>query len=482
METFRRTFKTTSYPARNMLSNSSSALFRRSRRAGIDGADCGVVPSEDEESQFHSSRKEGNAQCPRKPSYTILWNWRWRVSAKRRVARIITVVCVFILLLCFIIIAERRVVVFGTLDLSPVVYHVARRTGLCVWQHEFAFLPASSLVSSCKCKFDFCTVTHEGGEGTLYRGKCCNSSDGTGDPGEMQRSVLFKSTKISNRRSAWTEADATRTFTATNKSDLLLLDSGLNYLILTELAEYEFLNVRKLMNAREMDFSTVLVLLLKQVGAQLVELHRAGYLHLDVSRLNILQHSYDQSQAAATKTTFQLIDLSGAQPMHQWRRIIHGMYYDMKRFHLPKLPDLACLVADDPDARDFSAQQEYCRVRRIEGSSARLCPGLVDLYPLGILGLDLVLRFLGEESIAKRPTTSFPLSNNTTQGFAWIVEQRQAHVAAWHRLDQRLVQPPMGSYRKALRLIGDVMLISAPTNETANEFAASSCNFSTLPG
>lgn len=267
--------------------------------------------------------------------------------------------------------------IFLSVDFSPLIHrYITLFGGPCEWYHRH-------------CVINLCQVAHEGGEGKLYRGTCAAEDIHTAAENVQ---VFLKSTKISNLRSAYHEAAATKVLANHPQSKLKLIDHGLNFLILTDLAEYKQLDLSARLRTSDGGSATFVGAYMRQVLSQLNWIHHyhgSGYFHLDLSSSNVLQHR--------SELRFQLIDMSGSRPTTEWKAVLRDSLRRYDRSHLPKLPALVCLLPGQS-----KLERQYCNHAPIS-----ICPEFEDAYALGIQVLRVWYRHSFNREVSRLPVTSF---------------------------------------------------------------------------
>lgn len=265
------------------------------------------------------------------------------------------------------------------------------------------------------CRFDLCRLFSQGGEGRLYRGRCVaqqqqqsyNDNNNNNQTSPSSMAVLLKSytgnrvfggarleAAATLQMGQWlsnTSTSTTTTITSNNHS-LTVIGSGFNYLILTHLQGYVPVSAvyPKLptFEARMHFCEQLLHQLLQQFHA----LH-AHYLHLDISKRNILVQKQQNQQSHPNMWHFQLIDFSNALPVHPVQDAVRFVF--VQRPHEVKLARAACLAARRPDRYLQGASQAWCSTTQ----KTATCPGLLDSYPLAIM----VLKLLSNSTVITPP-------------------------------------------------------------------------------
>lgn len=250
-----------------------------------------------------------------------------------RKLRVILFLCpLFTLLYLLNYLLVWREFVFFSFDFTWLVRRVAPKTMCEQWKYS-------------GCQYDLCHVAHEGGEGTLFEGNCNNEGP-----------VLFKHAKISNKQSTFHEVRATQILESHPNTTLKLLDYGYNFLVLTKLVGYTHLpEIPKYFSVQQAD--RLITEFIQQIMSQLSWLHRHDYIHGDVHHANVL---YNKDTGV-----FQLIDMSGALPIQQERRILRV------HRHLPRLPGTAP------------------------------CIEFFDMYPLAVLSLEKLHKYKMGETLRR---------------------------------------------------------------------------------
>jgi hypothetical protein len=282
-------------------------------------------------------------------------------------------------------------ILWGWLDLSPLLLLFVSRDR-CQQRPPYTYYwrgvpsrteqPSFSLIYY-DCVFDLCNVRHEGGQGRLYPGTCTtttgqrtSSSETTSTTSSLN--VLLKTLKGNHIFvGAGPEARATEWMGQKN-NDLQLIQSGLNFLVITNLSSYQSVKNAYGRLSDETDQRAFVLELLQQLLEQLKWLHRT-HLHLDVYMGNVLVKPLVASSGGRWK--FQLIDYSSAYSLDQTKQAIQ--YSFSKKFHIAKHPLAICLLRRIP-----IEAAEYCRQH---ASVVPTCPALLDTFPLAILALHLIL-------------------------------------------------------------------------------------------
>ena len=284
-------------------------------------------------------------------------------------------------------------ILWGWLDLSPLLLlfvtrdRCQQRPYMFYWRdvpsrEQQSQSPQSSLLFY-DCVFDLCNVRHEGGQGRLFQGTCTTTTtSGQRTPPETTSTtsrldVLFKTLKGNHIFvGAGTEARATEWMGQKN-NDLQLIQSGLNFSVITNLRSYEYQSLKNVYGrlSDETEQRDFVLELLQQLLKQLKWLHRT-HLHLDVYTGNVLV----KPLVATGGWKFQLIDYSSAYSLDQTKQ---GIQYSFsKKFHITKHPLAICLLRRIP-----MEAAEYCRQH---ASVVPTCPALLDTFPLAILALHLI--------------------------------------------------------------------------------------------
>jgi hypothetical protein len=305
--------------------------------------------------------------------------------------------CLFvtsILAALIVVRSSRRFTIFNV-DLSSLLHrYLEIRGGPCEseWYHQ-------------DCVFDLCKPAHEGSDAKLYRGTCPI------DGGDVR--VLLKSMKKPTsivKSAAYMEAKVTRVMETYPGSELKVVDSGLNYIILTEFVGFRTLDLPDLIRRKGPDIMETVI---QQVMSQLKWLHRGGYFHLDVDERNILQDELGSN--------FVLIDISRSRPTSEWKAVLRDNLRGFEgryRKH-PELPMLVCLLPGQS-----KQEREYCRHH---DANASVCPAFVDAYKLGVATMRVYYQHAFNRGVEVIPSSSFEN----------IVRQRTIDLDAFHSLQDK---------------------------------------------
>jgi hypothetical protein len=418
------------YTTRSIMLQVGGGVKRRAGAASSSTREIHAAGSEADASSL--TRQEEHAKQP------------LRSSIKCKLIRcfqraVIVAACTVLALLLWMIGARQFVLPVFNIEFSQLLHPIAQRWGWCEWH-------------SGDCRFDLCTVAHEGGEGVLFQGICDTTTP-----------VLWKSYKVSNLRLAYMEAKATQALASYPNSPIQVLKHGPNYLMLAKLVEYQESSVGELFRTSQKSggdqlLRDVLVQVMTAMQEQMTALHRGGYLHRDIKFSNMLQRKNTKSDPlpeynnSGTPPILLLIDSSNALPIKGWQPIIKGYIRHNNRAHQPRHPGLICLL---PRMKLRRKERVFCQGRQ----SRALCPGYIDSYPFGILVLQTWYRLtFGREEIKPKSNTFGreaikPKSNNLQD----TIQQHDIYRTMFNRLQENYDTRPVDMF-EPLRLLKALIL------------------------